>query len=78
MVAANVPWHTIFVRLLHHLFELQEAGGCTILMRTDTRSIKCTFVGAREEVVVFCVCGSCGAKRGMRRWVLAELETIQA
>ena len=77
MVAANVLWRTIFARLLHHLFELQEAGGCTILMHTDTRSVKCTFVGAKEEVDVFCVCGSCGTKRGMRRWVSANLETIQ-
>ena len=67
MVAANVPWRTIFVRSLHHLFELQEAGGCTILMHTDARSVKCTFVGAKEEMDWFCICRSCGAKRGMRR-----------
>ena len=78
MVAANLLWRTIFVRLLHHLFELQEAGGCTILMCTDTRSVKCTFVRAKQEVDVFCACGSCGAKRAMRRWVSAELEIIQA
>ena len=78
MVAANVLWRTIVVRLLHHLFELQEAGGCTILMHIDTRSVKCTFVGAKEEVDVFCVFGNCGAKRGMRRWVSTKLETIQA
>ena len=77
MVAANVLWRTIFARLLHHLFELQEASGCTILMHTYTRSIKCTFVDAKEEVGVFCVCGSCGTKRGLRRLVSAKLETIQ-
>ena len=78
MVAANVLWGAIFVHLLHHLFQSQEAGGCTILMHTNTRSIKCTFVGAKEKVDVSCACGSCGAKRGMRRWVSAELETVQA
>ena len=77
MVTSNVLWRTIFVRLLHHLFELQEACRRTILMHTDTRSVNCTFVGAKEEMDVFCVCGSSGAKRGMRRWVSAELETIQ-
>ena len=77
MVAAIVLWHTIFARLLHHLIELQKVGGCTILMHTNTRSVKCTFVGAKEELDVFCVCGSCGTKRGMRRWVSAKLETIQ-
>ena len=77
MVAANVLWRTIFARLLHHFFELQQAGGCTILMHTETRSVKCTFVGAKEEVDVSCVCGTCGTKRGMRRWVPAELEIIQ-
>ena len=77
MVAANVLWRTIFARLLHHLFELQEAGGCSILMHTKTRSMKCTFVGAKKEVDVFCVCGSCGKKRGMQGSVSAKLETIQ-
>ena len=78
MVAANVLCCIIFARLLHPLFELQEAGGYTTLMHIDTRSVKCTFVVGREEVNVFCGCGSCGPKRGMRRWVSAELETIQA
>ena len=78
MVTSNVLWRTIFVPLLHHLFELQEAGGYTISMHRDTRSVKCIFVGAEEEMDVFCVCGSCGAKRGMRRWVSAEMQTIQA
>ena len=41
------------------------------------RAVKCTFVGAKEEVDVFCVCGTCGTKRGMQRWVPAELEIIQ-
>ena len=77
MVVANVLWRTIFAQLLHHLFDLQEAGGCTILLHTETCSVKCTFVGAKEEVDAFCVCGTCCTKRGMRRWVLAELETIQ-
>ena len=78
MVAANVLWRTIFVRLLHHLVALQEAGGCTIVMHADTRCVKCTFVGAKEQMDVFCVCGSCGAKHGIRRWVSAELVSIQA
>ena len=69
MVAANVLWRTIFARLLHYLFELQEAGGCTTLMHTKTCSVKCTFVGAKEEVDVFCLYGTCGTKRGMWRWV---------
>ena len=77
MVAANVLWWTIFARLWHHLFELQEASGCTILTHTKTHSVKCTFVGAKEEVDVFCVCGTYGTKCGMRRWVLAELDSIQ-
>ena len=55
MVAANVLWRTIFACLLHHLFELREAGGCTILMHTGTHSVKCTFVGAKEAVDVFCM-----------------------
>ena len=67
LVAANMLWHTIFPCLLHHLFELQEAGGCTILMQTENHSGKCTFVGAKEEVDAFCVCGTCGKMRGMRR-----------
>ena len=49
MVAANVLWCTIFVRLLHHLFGMQEVDGRTILMHTDTRSLKCTFVGAKKR-----------------------------
>ena len=77
MVAANLLWRTIFARLLHHLFELQEASGRTILMHRETRCVKCIFVDAKEEVDVFCVCGTCGTKRGMRRWVSTELETMQ-
>ena len=77
MVAANMLWGTIFARLLHHLFELQEARGCTTLMHPETRLVKCIFVGAKEEVDVFCVCGICGTKHGMRRWVLVKLETVQ-
>ena len=77
MVAVNVLWHTIFARLSHHLFELQEAGGCTISMHTGTGFIKCIFVGAKEYVDVFCVYGSCGTKRGMQRWLSAKSETIQ-
>ena len=47
-------------------------------MHTDTRFVKCTFVG--EEMDVFCLSGSCGAKSkcGRRRWVSAKWETIQA
>ena len=67
MVAANVVWRTIFARLLHHLFELQGVGDCTILMHTETCYVKCTFVGTKEEVDVFCVCGTCGTKCGMQR-----------
>ena len=57
MVAANVLWQTIVARLLRHLFELQQAGGFTTLMHTETRSVKCTFVGAKEEVDVFACVG---------------------
>ena len=46
-------------------------------MHTQIRFVKCTFVGAKEEVDVFCVCGTCGTNRGMRRWVPADLESIQ-
>ena len=34
-MAANVLWRTILAGLLHHLFELQEAGVCSILMHTE-------------------------------------------
>ena len=76
MVAANVLWRTIFARLLHHLFELQEARGCTILMHTETCSVKCAFLGAKEEVDVFRLWDlwhkMCHADMG-----IAELESIQ-
>ena len=46
-------------------------------MHTHTCFVKCTFVCAKEEMDVLCVCGSCGAKRGRPRWVSAELDAIQ-
>ena len=41
-----------------------------------TQFVKCTFVGAKEEVDVCCVCGTYGMKHGMRKWVFAFLESI--
>ena len=72
MVAANVLWRTIFARLLHHLFELQEASGCTMLMDTEPCSVKCSFVGVKEDVDVFRVCGTCSTKFGMQSWMSVE------
>ena len=77
MVTANMVWLAIFACLLRHLFDLQELGGCNILMHPHTHSVQCTFVGAKEEVDVFCVCGTCGTKRGMWKWVQADLESIR-
>ena len=78
MMAANVLQPTIFARWLHHFFKLQETGGCMVVMHTETRSVKCTFVGAKEEVDVFSVSGPCGTKRCIRGGGgSAKLETIQ-
>ena len=70
-------WHTIFPRLMPDLFNLQAARGCDIVMKSWTNFVKCTFVGANEKGDVFCLCGTCGTKRGMRKWVPAELENMQ-
>ena len=45
-------------------------------MHPDTRSVKCTFLGANPESDVVCVCGTCGSKRGVRQWVPLDREAV--
>ena len=78
MVPAHVLWRTIFALSLHHLSQVQAARGCTMLIHTETCCVQFTIPGAKEEVHVLCVRGTWGTKRGMRRWVSAELEPIQS
>ena len=56
MVAANAMWHAVFQRLLEHLLHFWEGGGCSLYMHPDTRSVKCTFLGANPESDVVCLC----------------------
>ena len=76
MVAVNAVWHAVFQRLLEHLLHFQEGGGCSLYMHPDTRSVKCTFLGANPESDVVCVCGTCGSKRGVRQWAPPDREVV--
>ena len=78
MVAANVLWQTVFQRLFWHLMTCQEARGRRLYMHPATNLVKFTFPRAKPEFDVVCVCGSCGAKRGIRQWVPLEVEAVQS
>ena len=78
MVAANALWQTVFQRPLWHMMTCQEAGGYKLCMHRATNSVKCTFPSVKPESDAVCVCGSCGSKRGIRQWVLLEVEAVQS
>ena len=67
IVAANVLWQTIFGCLLQYVFKYQDDDGCTTLMHTNSHFVQYTFVGATQEVGMFCVRRTCGTNRAMQR-----------
>ena len=72
MVAPNVLWRTP-LHICHPIsFTCKKH-----YIAAHKNSLKCTFLGAKEEVDVLCVSGTCGTNGGLWRWVLAEFESIQ-